>query len=107
MTVSILASRRMSKFVVVAALLLSLGCNQRARTVYKEILPGFEKEYPGSTVISAVPDAHPSLPGILGYEVDLTITFKKAGSATLERVVWHCFDHKDQGWIVKGKKTLP
>ena len=82
------------------------ACNPRARTVYDEIMPQFKREYPGATVLNAVPDTHPSLTGVLGYAVDLTITFKRSRRAVEERVMWYSSDHKDQGWIVKEKRPL-
>ncbi len=87
-------------FLVVCFL---MGCNTKARSVYDEIKPEFYKDYPGSTIIRIVPDAHQSLSGYLGYRVNLTITFKPDVNSKEETVVWLCFCHKDKGWIVENK----
>jgi hypothetical protein len=98
----------MCKNVFIAFFVASIfltGCNMNAGKVYDAIKPEFYKDYPGATIVNMVPDMHHSLAGLLGYEVNLRITFKRNGNSQEETVVWDCFCHKDKGWIVKKKSV--
>ncbi|MBI4707685.1 MAG: hypothetical protein HY761_07150 [Candidatus Omnitrophica bacterium] len=88
-------------FLVVLMLVFFVSCNSQAP--YKDVEHEFLKDNPDSTILDIIPEATPSLNGLLGNEAYVLIKFDKKDSKTNPHAVeWLCVYSKGK-WIYKDK----